>query len=242
MKKVKFTWPHKGFSPPFAAEPDYYKTKTYDEVFNAVREDINNNLYTLTYSAKDLRPLPDNPEHLTNLLKSLVPMCPDLFESDNPSARKLVAHFGKLIWDAQYAQSPKEKKKAKEAIGDILSSKTTDTKWSKIYIPPLLSLNDMLFYLHKITKYLRKQYVETYTTEPLNKNDLKEKAELKRLEETDSRLVEIVEKGYIRMLISKPTELTKQLMADFFDLKIGTLKEYLKKEKKHPGSYTPQKR
>jgi|GEM_PF-6125317 len=154
-KRKTFTRPDKGFIEPFSAEPDYYKTKTYEEVFKAIREDIEKNNYIFLYSAQDLNrpslpeevvkairenvdsgnieknnhrlqfvysaeeglkyPLPpeefDDPEKLTKLLKSLVPVCPDLFESDNSSARKLVAHFGRLLNTALHAQRSKETKK-----------------------------------------------------------------------------------------------------------------------------------
>src|SRR4030067_2703706 len=108
MKKIKSTHPGKGFGDPFAAEPDYYKTKTYEEVFNAVREMINNNFYTCTWTTELLEPLQsDDPEYLTKMLKELVSLCPDLFESDNPSAKKLVAHFGKLINISFYGHTSK---------------------------------------------------------------------------------------------------------------------------------------
>ena len=230
IKKGKiFTRPDKGFIDPFPAEPDYYKTKTYEKVFKAVREDIGNNFYKFAYSAAELESLSsDDPEHLTKMLKLLVPVCSDLFESDNPSARKLVAHFGRLVNTLLYPQNPKEREKAKDAIDSILSGKTKDAKWSKKYIQPLLSLNDMVTYIHQITKYLRKQYIKEYEGEPLNNEDIKHPKELERLKKTDQRLVSLVKSGDIEMLIAEPKSFTQKLVADFLGLTLKGLKQQLK--------------
>ena len=228
MVKAKFTRPDRGFFPPFAAEPDYYKTKTYEEVFKAVREDIENNFYKWTYSEEYLKPLPDDPENLTKWLKLLVPVCPDLFESNNLYARKLVAHFGRLVNTLLYPQNPKEREKAKDAIDSILSGKTKDAKWSKKYIQPLLSLNDMVTYIHQITKYLRKQYIKEYGDEPLNNEDIKDPKELERLKKKDQRLVSLVKSGDIQMLIAEPKSFTQKLVADFLGLTLKGLKQQLK--------------
>ncbi len=93
----------------------------------------------------------------------------------------------------------------------------------------------MYEYLHRITEDLQQQQADGYWP----KND----PELERLlEETDPRLVEIEKKGLTQMLTKKPKELTKKLMADFLGVTPGTLKQELKKQKKHPSSFPPPKR
>ena len=228
MGKKKVTRPGKGFIEPFAAEPDWYKTRTYEEVFEAIRKDIKKNNYKCTYSAEELKPPADDPEHLTKMLKLLVPWCPDLFESDNPSARKLAAHFGRLLNTWLYSRNHEERQGAKDIIDIILSGKTKDAQWSKKYIQPLLSLNDMITYIHKITGYLRKEYVNEYDHEPLNKENIENPRELERLKKTDHRLVALVESGYMEMLINSPKKLTKKLVADFLGLTLKGLEQKLK--------------
>lgn len=223
--------PGKGFSPLFPAEPDYYKTKTYEEVFKAVGEQFRKNFYKFTFSADELNLQSDAPEYLTKTLKLLVSVCPDLFESDNPSARKLVAHFGRLVNTLMYPQNPEERKKAKDTFNIILSG---NAKWRKKYIQPLLSPNDMVTYIHQITEYLRKQYIEEYGYEPLNKKDIKDPEELEKLKKTDQRLVTLVKSGYVKMLIEEPKELTKKLVADFLGLALGGLKQQLKEKNSIP--------
>jgi len=232
MKKGISTHPGKGFFPPYPAEADYYKTKTYEEVFKTVKEQFGKNIYKWTFSADELNLQADDPEYLTEMLKLLVPKCPDLFESDNPSARKLVAHFGRLVNTLLYPVNPEERGKTKDTF-DIILSGTKDAKWRKKYIQPLLSLNDMVTYIHQITEYLRKQYIEEYGDEPLNKEDIKDPKELERLEKTDQRLVTLVKSGDIQMLIAKPTTFTQKLVADFFKRTLGGLQQSFKKKKKH---------
>jgi hypothetical protein len=229
MKKVKYS--SRVFSDPFAADPDYYKNKSYDDVFKAVKEEINNNFYTWTKSAEYIRLKSDF--DLTSTLKAVVPWCPDLFESDSPDARKLVAHFGELIQISYYGQSHRERQKAKKAIDDILNNPHPHAKWGKVRIPPFLSRNDLCAYLHQITKYLREQHINCYG------NDIPPKmtAEiLNVLKETDKRLLEIVKKRYLKVLLKKPKELTIKLVADFLGLTTNGLRQQLKEEKRHPNT------
>lgn len=228
MKKVKFTSFGKGFHDPFAADPDYYKTVTYEDVFKAVENDINNNFYTCTKPAEGIR-LKSDIYDLTSSLKAFVPWCPDLFESDLPDARKLVAHFGKLIQKVYYGRTYRERREAKNAIYDILNNPHPHAKWSKVRIPPFLSLNDMCAYIHQITKYLKKQYIKSY--------GLEDTTDYKTLEESnaDKRLIELARKRYIKMLVSRPKELTITLVAAFLGLSSNGLKQQLKEERQHPN-------
>lgn len=256
----KFTDFGRGFREPFL-ENDYYKTVTYNDVFKAVRADIEKHFYTITHRAKKLKRIKDPdavfPEKtsemsmeefiawrapdvdLTKLLKELMPGCPDLFESDNPTARILVKHFGKLVNTARYAQRP-ERQKARDDIDKMLEGPHY-LKASKIYIPPFLSLNDMFSYIHKITVHLKTQYIESFDHESLNKRDINDKNTLRELEKADYRLVEIAREGHIDILLRKPKELTRKLMANFFGLTLRGLEQQLKEERKHPNTYHPQK-
>ena len=241
----------KFFIAPFVDDFEYYyKRVSYDEVFRKARNDIDNNRYQWTGSADDLKyeltlsahglieardALPPDTD-LTWLIKSIGPICPDLFESNNPSARKLAAHFGRLRWDSHNAATPQERKKAREAIDAIMGSKTPDTKGKKIVIPPLLSLNDMYEYLHRITKYLQEQYINEYGCDPLPEDVFTDETKLgelcrKELREIDPRFEEMVEKNLIEMLVHRPGELTTELMAQFLGYTPGTLTQYLKQEK-----------
>lgn len=227
MKKVKLTSFGKVFCDPFVTDPDYYKTVTYEDVFKAVENDINNNIYTFTKGAEYIRLKSDI--DLTSSLKALVPWCPDLFESNSPDARKLVAHFGKLIQKAWYGRTYRERREAKNAIHDILNNPHPHAKWSKVRIPPFLSLNDMCAYIHQITKYLRQQYINSY--------GLEDTTDYKTLKESnaDKRLIELAKKGYIKMLVSRPKQLTITLVADFFGLSFKGLNQQLKEERRHPN-------
>ena len=227
MKKVKFTSAGKVFHDPFAVDPYYYKTVTYEDVFKAVEKDINDNFYTMTNPAEGIR-LKSNID-LTSSLKAFVPCCPDLFESDAPDARKLVAHFGKLIQTKYYGRTYRERQEAKNAIDDILNNPHPHAKWSKVYIPPFLSLNDMCAYIHQITKYLKKQYIKSH--------GLEDTTDYKTLEKlnADKRLIELARKRYIKVLISRPKELTITLVAAFLDLSPNGLKQQLKEERQHPN-------
>jgi len=257
MKRKKVTDPGKGFAGPLVDDLEYYYKKvSYDEVFRKARNDIDNIFYSRIYEANELRyeltvsadglieakdcfP-PDT--NLTRLLQFLWPTCPDLFQSKSPGAIKLAAHFDKLRWDSNYARTPQERKRAQEAIRAIIESKTPDTKWKKKPVPPLLSLNDMYAYLHRITEYLQEQYINEYGRDPLPEGVFTDETGLKELREIDPRLEEMVEKDLIPMLIKKPKELTRDLMAQFLGLTPKTLKQELKKEKKPPVSSPPQKR
>ncbi len=250
----------KFFIAPFVHIPEYYKKVSYDEVFREVRNNIDKNFYQWTWPADDLRyeltlsahglieardALPPDID-LTRLLQSHLPISPTLFQSNNPSARKLAAHFGRLHWDSHNAPTPQERKKAQGAIDDIMGSKTPDTKGKKIVIPPLLSLNDMYAYLHRITDYLQEQYINEYGRDPLPEDVFTDETKLgelcrKELREIDPRLEEMVEKDLIEMLVHKPGELTNELMAQFLGYTPKTLKQELKKEKKPSVSSPPKK-
>lgn len=242
MKKVKFASCSRVFSEPFVEQPDYYKTATYEDVFKEVKEDINNNFYTKTFSGEDIR-LQDG-EDLTLLLKWLVPQTPDLFEANSPGARKLVAHFGKLIGTSYYGQTSKERQKAKDAINDILNNKHPYAKYGKVHIQPFLSLNDMCAYIHRITNYLRDNAILLFRDRPNAStakclktafiiNTIKDPEILKALQDRDKRFMEVIKKGYMGMLINKPKELTITLVANFLKLTPKGLKQQLKEERRH---------
>jgi len=254
MKRKRFTDPGKAFAGPLVDDLEhYYKKVSYGEVFRKARNDIDNNFYRrideadelryeLTLSAHDLiearDALPPDID-LTRLLQLHLPISPNLFH--NPSARKLAAHFGRLHWDSHNAPTPQERKKAQGAIDAIMGSKTPDTKGKKIVIPPLLPLNGMYEYLHRITKYLQEQYINEYGRDPLPENIFTDETELEELREIDPRLEEMVEKDLIPMLIKKPKELTRKLMAQFLGVTPGTLRERLKEEKRPSVSSPPKK-
>ncbi len=241
MKRKRFTDPGRGFIAPFVHIPEYYEKVSYDEVFREVRNDIDKNFYQWTWSANYLKDTFPPDIDLTRLLQSLWPICPDLFRSKSPGAIKLAAHFDKLRWDSNYAPTPQEREKAQEAIGAIMGSKTPDTKWKKIPVPPLLSLNGIYEYVHRITEYLQEQYINEYGRDPLPEDVFTDETELKELREVDPRLEEMVEKDLIEMLVHKPDELTNELMAQFLGYTPKTLKQELKKEKKPSVSSPPKK-
>lgn len=212
------------FCEPFVSEPNWYTIKSYKEVFEAIRKDIDENIYTWTWPPDELKPIA-NDEDLTKKLKIILPSCPDLFKSNSPEARKLVAHFGELHWQSLYAQNTQKRNEATEAISDMLSYKyVKHAKGSKVYIPPLLSLNDMVAYIHRITKHLKSQVCP--------EDDLNDP---QASYFTDPRLRDLVKKNkeYIYILYKKPKELTKKLVADFFGLTLKGLNQKLKQEK-HP--------
>jgi hypothetical protein len=95
----------------------------------------------------------------------------------------------------------------------------------------------MVTYIHQITRYLRKQYVKEYGCEPLNEKDIiKDTEALEGLKKTDQRLVTLLKSGYTKMLIEKPKELTKKLVADFFGLTLKGFEQKLKEEKHYPNT------
>lgn len=254
MKKerTKHTSLGKGFINPFV-EPDYYKKVTYDEFFQTINKELLD--YTVLVSADHLKPIRDtdlvinkNPhemsceefmawrapsvseKELTARLKQLVPYCPDLWESNNPTARLLVKHFGRLLNTALHGKY-KERKKAASDINDITTSRPKDAKWKKKYIPPFLSLNDMYECIHKITKYLRTQCTKAYPDELLTEKDIEDISILEGLKEVDPRLVDIVQKGQTKTLIGATKTLTKELIADFLGLTLNGLEQQLKPKK-----------
>lgn len=219
---------------------DYYKKITYDEIFKAVKEQIQegeyNNLpsslkYVLYKSLPSIDEVKANDDLLISVLEFCVTNYSNFFESDLPKARALIAEFGRLVNRSFYAQIPEERQMAKEALEKILS-RPEQAQDSKKFIPPYLYLNGMYVYLDKITKYLETQYKNHFGNEPLDISKLNHE-DLSELRKADPRLIEIVKNEYINILI-KPKghiTLTKKLMADFFEHTPGGLNEKLKEEK-----------
>lgn len=214
MKRGIFNKFGKGFIPPFV-DPYFYKSVTYDDFFKAVEKQIRDKIYQFTYRAEHVK-LRNN-TNLTKVLKYLVPICPDLFNSDSPDARKLVAHFGRLVNTSLHAQNSKEREKARNTIKDILDSRTPDTKWKKVHIPIFLSLNNMRFYLHKITKHLKGKLPKYRRPQ--------EWTDFKNFKDDE-----------IDMLKNQPMKFTEHKMAEFFGCSLEKIRKDIKEEKRYLNS------
>lgn len=237
MKKKRKTTTREGtffkkyFVNPFV-EPDYYKKISYAEFFKEVEKELED--YTVrALPCKHLKPIKDSidEDELTQRLKVLVPYCPDLWESDHPTARLLVRHFGRLLNVALCGVDIKARQEAAFIIEDITKTKPFDFKNAKKYIPPLLSLHEMFRSVHRITEYLRKQYINECDKEPLSDLDVRDENGIKKLSGIDIRLVDLAKERRINILISQPKKLTKMFMADFFGLTLDGLNQAMKAEK-----------
>jgi hypothetical protein len=232
---------------------DYYKHKNFEDVFKEIRKDIDSGFYEWRISADHVtfEDIPfydihqkkflelheadyllkllgikkdDSPENLTKALKKIVPICPDLFSSNSDGARKLVAHFGKIINQALHSEGSKERKEAEDNLGAILK-RPKEKKWKKVIIPPAFSFTQFFNYLHEITKDLREE-IEYGDLSGVNSEDLAD------FKETKPGLVEIYKLGLIDLLTTNPAEVTYKIMASFFNLTAEGLKQKVKKERK----------
>lgn len=229
----------RGFATPHALAGyggEYYKTVCYNCVLSAVDEEIKQGVYEIQYPASKFKvPFPDDID-LTTALAYDVSLMPDLFTSDNPSARKLVAHFGKKVWQYHHGRTRKERSNAKDDIEKMLFSKHHFAQWSKVSIPPFLSVSGLCDYLHKVTAYLRQQYKSEYEEDTDSKFITSSKfvTSIKiDLKTFDLRLFDLAEDGLIDLLVLNPKELTIKFLANYFEMKPNSLKQYLKEEKNH---------
>ena len=219
----------KGFAKPFS-EQDYYAKYSIEQVLERVLADIEDHFYLHTFPAHMFKDdAPDNLD-LTMALKMYIPVCPDLFESDNPVARKMVKHFGELIQRAHYGKTPKERSLARNTIDDMLG-RGADAKWKNIYIPSDFSLVEMYEYMLKIAKNMKSRYQSHNGSDLITNLDLKDESFDKSYPDIDSRIIPVIQLGKLKQLLDIPSEYTKEVISDFFNIKAAYLNKLLKLER-----------
>lgn len=212
----------------------YYKKLSYQDVLIELDKDIDRGLYRPTIKADHMKkPAPSSSAGLDEMLSELIPLCPNLFSSDNTIARKLTAHFGRMVWEHHTARNNETREILRKRIAGILFGRLPVSKNTKKPIPIFLSLSGLYDYLHKITEHLKQRFLSKYANTDTGPDCLREAmADLKSL---DPRLFELAKyPRYMELLTARrPARLTCTIIAAHFGFTEKGMNQYLKEERAH---------